>query len=75
MCFASRPAYTPPPVAPAPVPQASPMGDDIAPELQTISDTEEAKKKKVKKAGTTSLQTSGLSIGSGTGTSSGLNIT
>jgi hypothetical protein len=59
--------------APPPVANQSPIGEEIVPTLKT-ADSEmdaERRKKKVKKSGTSSLQTtSGLNIP----TSSGLNI-
>ena len=69
----SRPA--PQPVAPNPVPNASPIGDQIVPTLETADELVDKKKKtkKAKKSGTAMLQTSGVNTTSTTG-QSGLNI-
>jgi hypothetical protein len=59
--------------APAPVPNASPIGESVAPTVKTGLDTESEQQKKTKsrKRGTSALQTtSGLNIP----TTSGLNI-
>ena len=68
----SRPAPTP--VAPNPVVNASPIGEQLVPTFETADELSDKKKitKKAKKSGTGMLQTSGLNIGSGT-TSSGVN--
>ena len=68
----SRPAPTPP--APNPVVNASPIGEQLVPTLETADELADKKKKikKAKAAGTTSVQTSGINIGSNT-TSSGVN--
>tara|TARA_R100001198_G_C5177143_1_gene175386 strand:+ start:636 stop:863 length:228 start_codon:yes stop_codon:yes gene_type:complete len=69
----SRPA--PQPVAPNPVPNASPIGDQIVPTLETADELVDKKKKikKAKKTGTEMLQTSGVNTTTTTG-QSGLNI-
>jgi hypothetical protein len=68
----SRPA--PQPVAPNPVVNASPIGDQLVPTLETADELSDKKKikKKAKKSGTAMLQTSGLNI-SGSTSSSGAN--
>jgi|TARA_R100001443_G_scaffold100560_2_gene108022 hypothetical protein len=69
----SRPA--PQPVAPNPVVNASPIGEQLVPTLETADELSDKKKikKKAKKSGTEMLQTSGVNTTSAT-TSSGLNI-
>jgi hypothetical protein len=71
MCLSSPKV---PEVQPAPAPvTASPIGEEIVPTLKTADNAMDAevKKKKVKKSGTSSLQTtSGLNIP----TSSGINV-
>jgi hypothetical protein len=68
----SRPA--PQPVAPNPVVNASPIGEQLVPTLETADELSDKKKitKKAKKSGTAMLQTSGLNITGGT-SSSGAN--
>ena len=69
----SRPA--PQPVAPNPVVNASPIGDQLVPTLETADELVDKKKKikKAKKTGTEMLQTSGVNTMTTTG-QSGLNI-
>ena len=59
--------------APAPVVNQSPIGDDLAPTLVTADEQDaKLKKKKVKKVGTSALNTtSGVNVGT---TSGNLNI-
>ena len=60
--------------APNPVVNASPIGDDLAPELVTADELDEdVKKKKKKKDGTSMLQTSGTNTATAS-SNSGLNI-
>ena len=67
----SRPA--PQPVAPNPVVNASPIGEQLVPTLETADELSDKKTitKKAKKSGTGMLQTSGLNIASSSG--SGVN--
>jgi|TARA_B100000073_G_scaffold314904_1_gene290417 hypothetical protein len=69
----SRPA--PQPIAPNPVVNASPIGDQLVPTLETADELVDKKKKikKAKKTGTEMLQTSGVNTMTTTG-QSGLNI-
>ncbi len=60
--------------APSPVVNASPIGDDLAPELVTADELEEDPKKKKKlKDGTSMLQTSGTNTSTDS-SNTGLNI-
>ena len=69
----SRPA--PQPIAPNPVVNASPIGDQLVPTLETADELVDKKKKikKAKKTGTEMLQTSGVNTMTTT-SQSGLNI-
>ncbi len=73
MCGSRAPA--PQPVAPNPVVNASPIGDQLVPTLETADELVDKKKKikKAKKTGTEMLQTSGVNTMTTTG-QSGLNI-
>jgi len=72
MCFGS-PKMPAQPVPPAPVMNPSPVTEDLAPELKLQDEVDPSYgKKKAKKSGTKALQTSGLSIP--TGSSSGVNV-
>ena len=76
MCIGGRNSAPPVSAPPAPVVNASPIGDYLAPELRTADDVrdEDARKKKVRKRGTKSLNTmllSGLNIPT---SSSGVNV-
>ena len=71
MCM-SRPKVPEVKQAPAPVANQSPIGEDLAPTLVTADEQDaKLKKKKVKKSGTSALNTtSGVNVATG----SGLNI-
>ena len=71
MCM-SKPRVPETKVAPAPVAQQSNMGEDLAPTLITADEQDaKKKKKKVKKSGTSALNTSsGVNVATG----SGLNV-
>lgn len=60
--------------APSPVVNASPIGDDLAPELVTADELDEEAKLKLKlKQGTSMLQTSGAETTTGS-SNTGLNV-
>ena len=72
MCFGS-PKMPAPPEIPAPVMNPSPVTEDLAPELKLQDEADPSyMKKKAKRTGTKALQTSGLSIP--TGSSTGVNV-
>ena len=73
MCMGGGGGNRPEP-APSPVVNASPIGDDLAPELVTADELDEDTKKKKKiKEGTSMLQTSGTNTATSS-SNSGLNI-